>query len=476
MRAAPTLLHVDLDAFFASVEEQDKPSLRDRPVIVGGTGGRAVVSTCNYLARRSGIHSAMPMAHARQLAPKNAVFLGVRFAAYRQYSSAVMAALRQFSPVLEQVGLDEAYLDLSLGGQGPGSAESVADVVDDLREAVRRATGLSISVGAAGDRTTAKMASASAKPDGVRIVPVWDTAAFLSDFPLRALPGVGPATAGRLTEVGLLTVGDITLRADLVRRLLPGRTGELLILRASGRDPAAVNPERDAKSCSRESTFEEDAHSAEDVRIVAHQHALDLARELQERRLGVDGLSVRVTTASGRTLSRSRTFPAPTRNVRDLTAAADSALDLLLDAVDPRSGVRRVGVAVAGLGDSYQPSLFEAPSEGLEEKYPSAAERLEWVPAAATYPWFLGEDILHADFGRGWVCGVRPRSIDIRFETRRGSGPVAEATVARGSADVMPAAPDPLRVGVFNKGLGDVDLGSGRGGESNDEGERQSRV
>ena len=477
MRPTPTLLHVDLDAFFASVEGQDKPSVRGRPVIVGGTGARAVVSTCNYLARLNGIHSAMPIAQARHLAPRNAVFLGVRFAAYRQYSSAVMSILRAFSPAVEQMGLDEAYLDLRVVAGLPDSEDSIRDLAHQLRTTVKEATGLSLSVGAAGDRTTAKMASAAAKPDGVRIVPVAETASFLSTFPLRALPGVGPATAGRLTEVGLLTVGDIARRADLVRRLLPGKTGELLVLRANGEDPSGITPERDLKSCSRESTFEEDARSEDDVRRVMRQQIQDLARELRERRLGVRGLSVRVTTASGRTLSRSRPFPAPTRRVTDLTMAADAALGLLLDSVDPRSGVRRVGVSFTGLADSYQPSLFEeGPAELVEQTSAGSTEDLEWVPAPETYSWFTGEDLIHADYGRGWVCGVRQQSIDVRFETRRGPGPIAAATVMRGSPDIMPAEPDPLSVRVLDESLSDVHRRSGSVNESHHEGERQSGI
>lgn len=200
MRAAPTILHLDMDAFYASAEQAAKPSLRGKPVVVGGLGPRGVVATASYEARRFGVHSAMPMAQARRLAP-NAAYLVPRFALYRTVSDQVMELLGRLSPLVEPLSLDEAFVDLEAGGVADDSASALA-IGEQLREAIEAVTGLSGSVGLAGSKMLAKIASEEAKPDGILLIEPGTERDLLAPMPVRTLPGVGPATADHLRRAG----------------------------------------------------------------------------------------------------------------------------------------------------------------------------------------------------------------------------------------------------------------------------------
>src|SRR5665811_554421 len=359
LRSQPSIMHVDLDAFFASVEQRDKPSLAGKPVVVAGTGPRAVVATASYEARRLGVHSAMAASVARRLAGPGAAFLGVRMAAYKQASAAVMAVLRARYPLVEQVSIDEAYIDLAAGA-GPGLVLDVATVAaaaSQLQAAVAAATGgLSMSVGAGSSKLIAKIASDLRKPAGVTVVAPGTEQATLWPLEVSRLPGVGPATAARLRTSGVHTIGDLAAvnPADLAA-LLGQAAAAWLHEGAHGRDDRPVIAGRDTKSVSAEETFDVDlSDPAEMAQEVAHLAARVAAR------LAAGGLFGRTVTLKLRradftTITRAATTAQPSAGI------AGAALQLLAQ-VGAVGGVRLLGVSVSALSGFSQPDLFWAPA------------------------------------------------------------------------------------------------------------------
>ncbi|MFD7512945.1 DNA polymerase IV, partial [Streptomyces sp. NPDC059853] len=253
MRGQPTILHLDMDAFYASVEQAAKPSLRGKPVIVGGLGPRGVVATASYEARRFGVHSAMPMGQARRRCP-NAAYLYPRFDVYRSVSDTVMALLRALSPLVEPLSLDEAFVDLAAGDSAHTAAEAAA-VGRELRARIVAATTVTGSVGLAGSKMLAKIASERAKPDGLQLIEPGTERDLLDPLPVRTLPGVGPATDGVLRRAGIATVGDAARAGETeLVRLLGSAHGTGVHAMALGIDDRPVVAERDAKSVSVEDT------------------------------------------------------------------------------------------------------------------------------------------------------------------------------------------------------------------------------
>ena len=273
---ARRILHLDLDAFFAAVEQRDKPSLRGKAVVVGGAGPRGVVATASYEARRFGVRSAMSGAEARRRA-QNAAFLGGRFAAYRESSRIVMGLLREVSPLVEPLSLDEAFVDLGPAGWAD---DELPERVAALRaELTGRTEGLTASVGVASSKFLAKLASEAAKPDGVRILDPAEELDFLAPLPVRAIPGVGPATEQRLVAIGAYTVEDLRAAdpAELIREV--GQSaGEGLAALAWGRDDRAVQPQREPKSISTEDTFATDLTDRAQLEQILRRDAAAVAR------------------------------------------------------------------------------------------------------------------------------------------------------------------------------------------------------
>ena len=350
---ACTVLHVDMDAFFAAVEVLDDPSLAGRPVIVGGAGARGVVASCTYEARAFGIRSAMPSLEARRRCPE-AVFLPGRYGRYAAVSETLFAVLESFTPIVEGVGLDEAFLDVAGARRLLGDPPAIAHTV---RGRVRDALRLPCSVGVARTKMLAKLASRAAKPvatrqgpipgPGVYVVAPHDELAFLHPMPIRALWGVGPATARRLEGMGVATVGDLAQVPDeTLRRLLGAAAGRQLTALARGRGARAVEAHRPAKSIGHEQTFAVD----HDDRRALHQHLVRMADAVGARlhEAGTAGRTVTVKVRFGdrRTITRSHTLPAPTAAAHVVASAAGA----LLDGVDVSPGVRLLGVAVSGLG------------------------------------------------------------------------------------------------------------------------------
>jgi DNA polymerase-4 len=373
-----TILHVDLDAFYASVEVLDNPALAGKPVLVGGTGPRGVVAAASYEARRFGIHSAMPMARARRLCPQ-AVILPPRFDAYHAKSAEVQGIFKSFTPLVEPIALDEAFLDVTGAARLFGTGVEIGAAI---RARVRSETGLTASVGVATTKLVAKLASEAAKPDGLRAIEPGTELAFLHPLPLRALWGVGPATEQRLARFGVTTIGDLAAvpEASLVDAL--GRAqGRQLHELAWGRDDRPVEPDRETKSISAEETFPRDVYDPEVLRAEARRLAGQVADRLTEHGLAGRTVTIKVRYPDFRTITRSMTGPEPTSAGADV---ARVAVELLARA-ELHLGVRLLGVGVSNLvtAPARQLTLDEAGADaGVEQALESV--RARYGPGAVT--------------------------------------------------------------------------------------------
>lgn len=345
--------HLDLDAFFAAVEELERPQLRDLPLVVGGDpNGRGVVATANYVARRYGIRSAMSCAEALRRCPQ-AVFVRPRKGAYVAYSRAVWDVVREVVPTVERLGLDEGYLDL--GAVAPTFAQARA-LARAVQVAVRGATGLSCSIGVASSKVVAKVASDRRKPGGLTVVPRGREAAFLAPFPVRLLPGVGPRAEARLTAAGVGTIGELAALGDNeLAALLPGKIGRLLHDRAQGIDPRPLEPVVEAVSISHEETFDRDvsdvARLHEEVRRMAARVAVRLLEAGQTART----VTTKVRYPDFAIRSRSATLPVGTDDAERLGELACALLDRAL--ADRPGPLRLVGVGVSTLDEHRQLAL-----------------------------------------------------------------------------------------------------------------------
>ncbi|MEU1543054.1 DNA polymerase IV [Actinacidiphila glaucinigra] len=447
MRSAPTILHLDMDAFFAAVEQAAKPSLRGKPVIVGGVGPRGVVATASYEARVHGVHSAMAMAHARRLCP-NAAYLVPRFAVYRQISDTVMELLSRLSPLVEPLSLDEAFVDLEAGG----IADDPRAVGERLRADIRAATGVTGSVGLAGSKLIAKIASEQAKPDGLVLIEPGTERELLAPMQVRTLPGVGPATAEHLRRAGILMVGEVVEagEAELVR-LLGKAHGAHVYGMALAIDERPVVADRESKSVSVEDTFDVDLTDRVRVRLEVDRLADRCVRRL--RSAGRSGRTVvlKVRRYDFTTLTRSETLRAPTD---DLAVVRETAARLL-EAVDITGGVRLLGVGVAGLADFTQEDLFAQAAEREEESaaeedsgasqgVPERPAEVPREPAPQERRWVPGQDVRHSEYGAGWVQGSGVGRVTVRFEEPGSAAPGRVRTFAVDDAELEPSEPLPL--------------------------------
>ncbi|GHH93134.1 DNA polymerase IV [Streptomyces capillispiralis] len=441
MRSAPTILHLDMDAFFASVEQASKPSLRGKAVVVGGLGPRGVVATASYEARVFGVHSAMPMAQARRLAP-NAAYLVPRFALYRSISEQVMGLLRDLSPLVEPLSLDEAFVDLEAGGTA-WDERSARLAGARLRADIRAVTGLTGSVGLAASKMLAKIASERAKPDGLVLIEPGTERALLGPLSVRTLPGVGPATGDHLRRAGIHTVDELAEAGeDELVRLLGKAHGHALYAMALARDERAVVAERETKSVSVEDTYDVDIHDR--VRVGTEVRRLADRCVSRLRGAGLSGRTIvlKVRRYDFSTLTRSETLRGPT----DDPAVVREAAARLLDSVDTTGGVRLLGVGVSGLADYTQEDLF-AQAAGAREDGPGDEEP-ETAPvperqAPAERRWPAGHDVRHTEYGHGWVQGSGLGRVTVRFETPD-SQPGRVKTFRTDDPALEPAEPLPL--------------------------------
>jgi DNA polymerase-4 len=430
MRAAPTVLHLDLDAFFAAVEQRDKPSLRGKPVIVGGLGPRGVVATASYEARTFGVGSAMPMSQARALCP-HAAFLTVRFDAYRAASEIVMALLHELSPIYEPLSLDESFVDLA-ARPDVADATAVRALAAKLKNDVHDATGLRASVGAGTSKLIAKIASDLDKPDGLRVVEPGTERALLDPMPIRRLWTVGPATEQRLRGIGVHTIADLAAVAEQELIALLGQAhGRLLHRLSRAEDDRPVTANRESKSISVEDTFERDVIDRALLLEILDRMAGRVAARLRETGLSGRTVTIKVRKPDFGTITRSATLPGPSDDVRTIAATARR----LFTEVDTTDGIRLLGVGAAGLTDWTQQDLFEATEpEPMAEEDPEP-EPVEDAPRRA---WRAGQDIRHTAHGPGWVWGAGLGRVTVRFETRDSPTPGPVRTFVQDDPDLSP--------------------------------------
>jgi DNA polymerase-4 len=410
VRGEPSVLHVDLDAFFAAVEQRDKPSLRGKPVVVGGIGLRGVVSTASYEARKYGVRSAMSTAEARSRCP-HAAYLGPRFEVYRRTSQAVMAEMRALSPLVEPLSLDEAFIDLSAAGITGLTDDDVQAIAQDLKAAIKKASGgLTASVGAGTSKLIAKIASDLDKPDGVVVVPAGTEADFLAPMQVTVIPGVGPATAQRLSMAGVRTVADLQqLSEEELVRQVGSAHGTSLHRLAIAADDRPVVSDRETKSVSVEDTFETDLIDRQLLAAIADRMAQRVAERLGKAQLSGRTVTVKTRMHDFTTHTRSSTLAGPTDDPRVIARVARR----LLEDSDISGGIRLLGVGVSSLADWIQDDLFtdlehdDTPLEVVE--LPERTRDL-----AGYYP---GQDVVHPDYGRGWVWGSGLGRVTVRFET-----------------------------------------------------------
>ena len=421
MRADPTILHMDLDAFFAAVEQRDKPSLRGKPVVVGGVGGRGVVATASYEARVFGVRSAMSTAEARSRCP-NAAFLSGRFDAYREASVAVMALLRELSPLVEPLSLDEAFVDLNAAGLHDLSVEGVTEVARQMKDDVSRVTGgLCGSIGIGSSKLIAKIASELDKPDGLVVVPPGTEQDLLRPMKVTVIPGVGPATAERLRRVGVHTVADLEqISEDELVRIVGESHGKSLYRLARADDDRAVVSERETKSVSVEDTYDTDLVDRRLLEALLDRQSAKVTERLRKARLSGRTITVKVRLHDFSTHTRSATLAGPTDTARVVGRLART----LLGQFDTSGGVRLLGVGVSGLADWIQEDLFSEYDDQVDDSAdPLADEAVERVTRSRK--WAPGMDVVHVERGRGWVWGSGLGRVTVRFETAQtGPGPI----------------------------------------------------
>ncbi|MGK2286725.1 DNA polymerase IV [Pedomonas sp. V897] len=395
------IAHIDCDAFFAAVEKRDNPALRDKPVIVGGTGGRGVVSTACYIARIHGVRSAMPMFQARKLCPE-AVVLPPDMARYKAVSRQLRAKMEALTPLVEPLSIDEAFLDLT--GTERLHGASPARVLMRLAREVEAELGITISVGLSYNKFLAKLASDMDKPRGFSVIGRADARDVLAPLPVSRIWGVGLATQARLARHGIRLIRDIqTLPLDQLLRAA-GEDGMRLRRLALGEDNRPVTPSRERKSLSSETTLATDVSDRAVLERHLREAADTVARQLRAEKLAAASVVVKLKTAAFQTITRSRRLARPTQTARDLL---DIALPLLATEADGRR------FRLVGLGVTLCPPPEEAPDLGFDFGAPADDRRLKLESAL---------DQVRARFG-GKVIGLStpaPRDPAGRKPERRG--------------------------------------------------------
>jgi DNA polymerase-4 len=348
------VLHVDMDAFYASVEQHDNPALAGQPLIVGWDGGRGVVAAASYEVRRFGVHSAMPMRTALRLCP-HAVCVRPRMQRYQEVSAQVFEVFREVTPLVQGLSLDEAFLDVTASQQAQGSA---VDIARGIKRRIREVTGLTASVGVAPNKLVAKIASDLAKPDGLTVVDAGRVREVLDPLSVRRLPGLGRKTGARVEAAGVHTLGELRSAPDAVLWPLFGRYSAWIRDRASGVDDRPVLPEVEEKSLSAEDTFEHDISDARTLQRQLAQLADTAAGRLRSRGLVAGCIGVKIRREDFTTFTRQRAVAPPTCEARAVAGVTAELLGRWL-AGNPGAKLRLLGVVLTELTPAAQLGLFE---------------------------------------------------------------------------------------------------------------------
>jgi DNA polymerase-4 len=373
---AARILHVDLDAFFVEVCRQYRPELRlvELLVVGGRRDQRGVVQSASYGARRFGIHAGMPIAEAVRLCPQATFFQG-SFSRYRNASRAVHAVLQDFSPTVVMASLDEAYLDF--GGTERLHPVSLLPVAEELRDEVKRRTGLDSSVGVGPNRMIAKLASDCAKPRGLMEVRAGWEAGFLAGLPLRALPGVGPKTAERWAELGLIDVHQVQQMDERALVQLIGADARALKLRAQGQGGTVLRPDRLPKSVSRETTLSRDLRDPQELEGILALLTARVAAQLRDEQILAKAVTLKLRHDDFRTVTRRRTLEIATDLDAEIYLAARALFRAAFPEVRSRDrGVRLIGVAATNLGTAAEEDLFESPERARLRQLTVAVDKV----------------------------------------------------------------------------------------------------
>lgn len=362
------IMHVDMDAFFASVEQRDDPALQGKPVIVCGKSRRSVVATASYEARAFGVHSAMPLSQAKRLCP-HGCFVAPRFEAYREASAAIHQVMLHYADTYEPISLDEAFLDISgMGSQYP----TLGSIGRAIKEEIRSAVHLTASVGIAPNKFLAKMASDMNKPDGLCIIPYGRERGILAPLPVRRLWGVGSVTEKKLLAAGFRTIADIQEAAPEKLSALLGNQGPLLKALSLGIDERPIISSRQVKSIGDESTYEYDLTDRPTINREIAIHSDIVAQRLRRHDLAARTISLKIRFASFKTIMRSLSLEEGT----NLQETIDSACQTLLSRISLTEGIRLIGVTASNLGAPLSiPSLFS----DKEEKRARAAKAMDSI-------------------------------------------------------------------------------------------------
>ena len=372
------IAHVDMDAFFVSVEELYDPTLKGKPVVVGAAGNeRGVVAAASYEARKYGIHSAMPSRTAKRLCPE-AIFLPGNYDRYQEWSDKVRAILERFTPVVQMVSIDEAYLDLTgterLHGPAWTAAQKIQRTIEEETCPAGGGAGLPCSIGVAQSYLVAKVASDLAKPRGLLWIPAGAEAAFLAPLPVRRIPGIGQVTEKVLYAMGVRTVGELAAIAEDKLHEAFGRWGKSLYLKARGQDADLWFVDEEQKSISHERTFREDVADARELEATLAYLAELVGKRLREAGLHARTITLKLRYSNFRTLTRAKTLPEPT----DLDSVVyQTAAALFRGAWDRAKKIRLLGIAAGSLGAApEQLSLLDADERERREKLARAADRV----------------------------------------------------------------------------------------------------
>ena len=425
------VLHIDMDAFFASCEQLTRPTLMGRPVLVGGMSGRGVVAGASYEARKYGARSAMPMYRAQQLIGPKAVVVRPRFEVYRLASQRVFHYLQQRVELIEQLSIDEGYMEpAELVG---ASAAEVEEWAHQVRAEIREQVGLPASIGAGSGKQFAKIGSGQAKPDGAFVIPADKQEEMLHPLDVAELWGVGPVTATKLHSIGVNTIGDLARLSQREVEITLGTTiGPALWMMARGVDDRPVAPRAESKSVSAEHTYPQDLTTKEEVDVALERALTGAHRRLLKDGRGARTVTVKMRMADFHSETRSLTLGYATDDIATLRKAMHSLARYPAE-LGP---IRLVGVGFSGLESERQDVLFPE----LDQAIISTETTFEEEATAAKRTWHATQDVYHPEYGHGWIQGTGHGFVSVRFETRA-TGPGPFKSFASSDPQLRPADP-----------------------------------